>query len=422
MKRFALLALPFAAAACGDNNGTDVPIDAAIDTAVIDTPIDTPTDTPIDTAVDAPDGPPVTTYSGTISVLEAALLNPGTSGTFFGQGVQAGITFTSSDTTMFPAPLMEEQPGSPLGCKAWQYTAAQAPLASIGLDEGPVAVNSPAATTTSFLPSCVFQPGAGYICPHTGTMSTGGIIAAGPAAGTATLTDADTTFNAGNTSNRYVRIGGATNAANNGVFPILALGGANTIVYGNPAFVAETIPATGFHINLAGVGPTPMAPDPGFLTDTASIDFVHTMGGGGHIPDFTATTSAAGSVGDDFTLPLASLNLLNAIPRDGTAFTVGCADAASCGTASGTLINIVTTDGPTAGLSPFTMPLPTTRRVQVRCASLGAISITVPAAYSALIMGSGATRIQTTFIRPTLMAGVANVTSISGHAVVGFTN
>ena len=64
-----------------------------------------------------------------------------------------------------------------------------------------------------------------------------------------------------------------------------------------------------------------------------------------------------------------------------------------------------------------------TERVQIRCAALGATSITVSAAYSAFLMRAGIKRIQATLIRPTLMGGgLSNVTSISGHAIVGFTN
>lgn len=421
MKRFALLALPLAIVACGDNNDENRPIDAAVDTAVIDTAvIDTPLiDTP--PPIDAVDAPPPPVHGGTISVLEAALLNPGTSGTFFGQGVQVGISFSSSANV--PAPVLEEQPGSPLGCKVWEYTPAQAAASSIGEDQGQVQIFSPAGqTATSLTAPCTFTTGVGYTCPHTATFSTGGTIGAGPQAGLLTLTDTDVTYNAGNTTNRYVNIQGAATAANNGTFPIVALGGANTIVYANPAGAAETLPGTAAHVNLSGVGPTPSAPDPGFLADNVSVDFVKAAGP--DIAALTATTTAGGSVGDDFVLATAELNKLNAIPRDGSMFTISCT-ATDCpaGSASGTLINIITTDAPTTGLSPFAMPAPVTKRVQVRCAALGATSITVPPAYSARIMTSGATRIQATFIRPTLMGGgPANVTSISGHAIVGYTN
>lgn len=438
MKRFAFLAIPFVFAACGDNKAVEQPIDAPpvdIDAQNIDAP------PPIDAR--EIDAPPAVTYSGTVSLLEAALLNPtGAPTTYFGQGVQIGISFTASDQV--PAPVMEEQPGSPLGCKVWVMDRTQAIASSVGVNEGPIQINSPAGTTANPpYPPCTFGA-TGYSCPELTTASSGGTIAgvpAGPLMGFPSLTDLDVMYSMGNSANRWVSITGATNADNNGVFPILAVGGANTIVYANPRFVAEMIPATGsLHVNVAGVGPTPaaVAPDPGFLLDTASVDFVHTTtGGGNHIGAFTSTTTAGGSVGDDFELAPASRTLMNALPRDGSAFTIAC-DSASCaaGSGSGSLINIVTTNGTPAAGNPFDMPLPNDqtanptgpvgRRVQIRCAALGATSITVPAAYAAFLtpaMTNMATRIQSTFIRPTLMGGgVSNVTSISGHAIVGFTN
>jgi len=292
-------------------------------------------------------------------------------------------------------------------------------IASIGNDEGAVQITSGAGTSPPIFPACGFVAGAGYACPETTTAGMGGIIASGPM-GTATLTDVSTTYTTATTSNRYVRISGATNAGNNGTFPIINLVGGNTLVYGNLVAVSETLPATATHINLAAVGPTPAAPDPGFLSDDNTMAFALTPGGGGNFTAFTVTTGA-GTVGDDFTLDLAARNLLNNIPLDGTAFTVGC-EAGSCGSASGVILNIVTTDAPLAGVpSPFAMPLPTTRRVVVRCAGLATTTMTIPAAFSALLMGSGATRVQATFIRPTLMTGGGSVTGVSGHAIVGFT-
>lgn len=401
MKRFACLSFVLVAA-CGDD-GT-VATDASVDAAV---------DAPIDAPVDAPP----TVYSGTLTALEVAVLNPGAGGTFFGQGIQVGISFGDSVTGV--APTMEEQPGSPLGCKLYNFTAAQAARASVGADEGNVTV-----TIGNQMSTCMFTDPIGYTCPRNNSASTGGIIAAGPMAGLATLTDLDVTYNAGNSTGHYVTIRGATNAANNGAFPIVAIGGANTIVYANPAFVAETIPAAGQHVNLFGVGPIPSAPDPGFMADADAAMFTLAPGGGNHFTAFTAMTA---NVGDDFTMPAAELAKLNALPTSGAAadFTIGCdpqVPGSTCGTATGALVNIVTTDAPT-GASPFAFPLPTTKRVQIRCAAIGPTKVTVPAAYMAALQNSGFTRIQTTFMRPALMSGgPATVNALGGHAIVGFTN
>jgi hypothetical protein len=351
---------------------------------------------------------------GVLSLLEVAQLAPGTSGTFFGQGIQARFVF--EDVTAV-APVLEEQPGTFFGCKAWSYNAAQAVAAARGADEGPIQ------PSLAGFPSCAFETGVGYTCLEAATASTGGMIAAGPQAGTATLSDADTTFTDANTLGRYVRIAGAPSATNNGLFPIVARVDANTIVYANPSMVAETLPATGTHVNMAGAGPTPAAADPGFLADSATLDFVHTAGGANSVPTFTATTGA-GTVGDDFVLATAMLDLLDAIPTNGSSFTIGC-DTTACptGSATGSLLELVTTDTPTTGLSPFAMPPATTQSVRIRCLTIGATSVTVPVQYSALIMGAGATRIEATFARVTLMTGSSTGTlSMSGHAVRGYTN
>lgn len=393
---------------------------ASIDAAVIDAAV-------IDAAVrDAPMNDccvPLVTYAGSIYVFEAKVLDPGPGATFFGQGIQAEIGFVSSDAWLFPPPILEEQPGSPLGCKAWSYTPAQR-AAALGLDEGRVEINSPAAT--GLLPACGFEAGRGYVCPEVATYGAGGAIAAGvgPLAGRALLTDPAVTFTAATTSDRYVRITGATSAANNGEFPIVGLVDAHTIAYHHPAFVAETIPAAGDHVNLAGVGPIPGAADPGFLADAAPLQVVHTAGGGGHVDGFATTMIATGSVGDGFTLAPAELAKLNAIPRDGAAFTLTCSPAdCPSGSATGTFLHLVTTDGATGGRSPFAMPAPASRQVEIRCAALGVNAITVPTAYAGLIMTSGATRIRTTLLRPTLVGGgPPNVRVVAGHAIVGYSN
>lgn len=412
-KRLVCLALVTSnlGAACKDEDAGATPTDA------LESDVDAdPTD-----ARDIDAAPAI--YAGSISLIEANVLNPGTAGTFFGQGPQLGISFASSADV--PPPVLEEMSESALGCKAWQFTPPQAAAAAAGLDEGVVRVTVTGTSATP-IPPCAHTTGVGYVCPHADTTSTGGVIAVGATTGTATLTDADTTFTAANTSGRYVRIAGATNVANNGVFPIVGFNAQtpNTLVYANARRVAETIPSTGSHVNLYGVGPIPNAADPGFLRNDSIVSVTLTAGGGNHLPTFTSATPSNQSFGDDFTLALSELNELNAIPRNGSAFTITC-DATSCpaGSAAGTVLQIVTTDTPTTGLSPFAMPPPTSRQVKIRCGVLGRSAITVPAEYSALIMGAGATRMQATFIRGALLSGgPPEVSVVAGHAIVGFTN
>ncbi|MBL8623891.1 MAG: hypothetical protein JNK64_21470 [Myxococcales bacterium] len=378
--------------------------DAAIDAGPIDTP-----------ANDCCTGP---TYAGTLDVYEAKVLAAG--GGFVGQGIVARLSFTSSE---FPGAQMEEQPGSPAGCKVWRYTRAQAAIAMPGLDQGPLLIRSPAGGAP-LVPSCSFAPG-GYRCPELATESTGGAISAGvgPFTGAAVLTDADVAYAAANSDDRYVEISGATTPANDGRFAIVGRVGADAIAYANPAFVAEALPPTARHVNLGGVGPIPGVADPGFLPDDASVDLVHTVGGLGGVPAFTATLPS-GTVGDSFSLAPSELARLTAIPRDGAGFTIACA-AADCPTSAAavTQLELITTDAPTAGLPPSAMPPPVTQQIVLRCAVVGASAVTVPPAYAAWLVMAGATRIQATFLRASPMqTGLAQVSALIGHAIVGYSD
>lgn len=385
-----------------------------------DTEPTTPTDsdsatTPVDTSHTGT--PPADTFAASISVLEAKVLNPGSTGTFFGQGIQVRVAFLAGDD--LPGPVLEENPGSVVGCQAYEYTAAEAALAAIGRDEGSVQITMTGTVAPAGIPPCTFGAGAGYACVHAESAQTGGVIAA-VGGGAYSLTDPDNTFTTTNTAGRYVQIDGAANAANDGLFPIVALASASALVFVNPLAVAETLPATATHVNRFGAGATPAVPDPGFLGDDTSVEIALTPAGEGHFATFTATTGG-GTVGDDFALDLAEANTLNAIPVDGGAFTVSCAGCGAGG-ASASVLDLVTTDGPLDGLSPFAMPAPSARAVHVRCTAVGASAVTVPAAFSAHLAGAGATRIQATFARPTVLIGGPEGSTVSaGHAIVGFT-
>jgi hypothetical protein len=414
------LALVMMFGACGGGDGTvvDAPADAI---AADGTPTDgTMVDAPSDGLLaDAPNDAGANSYVGWIAVNEVAYLNPGTSGTFHGQGIEASIAFT--DSAALPGPVQDQQPGTIFGCKAWSYSAADATAAWLGTDEGSVELTF-AGTTAPTLPACAYAAGPGYACADSATENTGGAIAPGPSGGTATLTDSDNTFSAANSLGRYVRLAGASNAANNGTFPILAVASATSIVYANPAMVSETLPSNALHVNVAGAGPIPTVADPGFLGDDSSATATLIAGGGGNVAAFAATIST--SIGDDFRLGLAELNTLNAIPFDGTQFSVTCTSAdCPAGSAIGSMLDIVTTDSPTAGLSPFAMPPPVNTSVHVRCFEPGVTAVTVPASLSAHLQNSGATRIRAAFIRPNVYSGTtAGVTAVAGHAIVGFTS
>jgi hypothetical protein len=270
-------------------------------------------------------------------------------------------------------------------------------------------------------PPCPFSPGVGYACPDVTTSSNSGVITVGPAGGTVVLTDNDVTYSSGNSTNRYVRITGAANAVNNGTFPILAVSGSHAIVYAASTFVTETIPSSGSHVNLAGVGAIPSMPDPGFLPDNVNMTISLLPGGGGHFASFNAMTP---SVGDDFVASIATLDLLKTLPIDGSAFAMSC-ESGSCGggSATGSFVEIITTDASTAGLSPFAMPPPVTRQLRIVCTSLASANITIPAAFSSQYATTTVTRAQATFGRLSLMGGApTNVTATAGHAIIGYSN
>jgi hypothetical protein len=412
----ALVASVFVAA-CGD--------EAVPDARIPQPPIDVGGVMPPDATVEPPDaaGPDVSTaptFSGTISIQEVSVNGVPQ----LGQGMQVTISFSNNQQS--PAPVFEEMPGSLFGCKVWEYTAAEA--ADVGLNEGSVQIT--AMDGDPVMPPCNYVPTRGYLC--IGGAGAGGDVALVSAPmGLWSLTDPEIT-NAALQVGSYVTITGATTPANNGNFPIVSSAGANTIVYANPnpAALPETLPATATFTMVAGVGPIPGMADPGFLEDDDVLDVTLTSGGDGHFETFTRSFPAAGGgVGDDFSLDTASQTTISDIPVDGSTFTIGCGGAGgSCGTSVGSILTITTTDGTIpAGVPPYYMPAPTTTEVSLRCANLGATELTVPAAASAFLQSSGATRIQTTFIRSNLQTTmnapggvVANTTLVAGHGVVGF--
>lgn len=429
MKRFVLLAFALGgAAACGDNLTGD-PLDGP-------TP-DAPIDAAIDAAIDAPiDAPPPPPFTGTLTIIEGQVLAPAPApaGTVAAQGVQLGITF--SDTATAVQPVLDTNPGTLFGCKVTEFDTAAEIAGSVGVNEGSVqfTVNNGTGAGTAppiTFPACIHAgPGVGYICPDTSSsqaITAANNITLGPAgAPPSTLTlltvVAGTATFAAEDVGRYVKFAGTGNGTLDHpttAIPIVALGPAsNMAVLGTSAVITAPLTA-GTLTTLGGTGPFPMLPDPGQLSDGASATAVLTPGGGNHFP---ATTITYSNVGDDFTMDAANADRLRTIPLDGTAFSVSCD---SCGTSIGTVLNITTTDTPVTGLSPFAMPPPTNKRVTVRCAEVGATTITVPANVSAFLMNSGATRIQTNYVRGTFgtpapaNAGLAGV--ISGHAMVGFT-
>jgi hypothetical protein len=436
MKRLVSLVLALGgAAACGDNlTGAD---DDGSDAVQIDArPIDGP---PIDTPTDGPSA----THAGTISIFDVRLRNQGGAGVD-GHGIQVGATFLDLATAQ--QPIMEESPGNPTdGCKLWEYTPAQV-VASFGVDQGPIQIcgpgaqftcpTPPATTPPPTFPACIFQAGAGYICPDVASSGSANGVVFAPAGASATqMTVTSALFQATDVG-RYIRFSGTGNAVLDGAGPLPIVmvpgpGGGMVIIFAGVAVTAT--PTAGTFTTLAGVGPIPGAPAGGFMSDTEMVTFAKAASANFQAFPANLGFSGAQGIGDSFTLGTAAVGgvakvLPTTIPTDGSAFTVGCDDTAMCGAALGSILNIITTDG-TLGASPFSFPPPVTKRVQIRCIEVGATTITVPAAYSARLARamSGANRIQTSFIRSN-QAGTMNTSGppnqvliAGGHAEVGFT-
>ncbi|HEU5056373.1 MAG TPA: hypothetical protein VFU21_07600 [Kofleriaceae bacterium] len=364
-------------------------------------------DTPsFDAAPDEPDaGGETEQQSGEIIFFEARFNAFAPAGT----GPLVGIKFFPADER--PAPVWEEAPGSPLGCKVWDLTGAQ--WADPGIDIGTFQLSVDGIDET--YPPCVYNPGIGYLCAS--TSSSGGDIAVADAKmGIASITDERVTWSADEVG-RTIFIQNAGMPSNNGAFAVLSVEG-NTIRYRNPGAVAETATA-GSYTTLIGFGPTEL---PDTMPDDAMLTVELTKGGEGNIDSFSRTLD----VGDDFVPDDATAALLDNIPLDGQEFELGCnGEGGTCNMAQSTAVNIETTDAALPeGLPPFVFLPPVTKSIRIFCISLAG-SATVPAEASAYLMDPDITRIRTTFARANasaIMNDQAALQVITGHGAGGFTD
>jgi hypothetical protein len=322
---------------------------------------------------------------------------------------------------------MQESTSAVDGCKLWELTPSQL-AASVGGDEGAVQVT--ATDGTPVFPPCIFAgAGVGYVCPDAASSGLGGTLSAtGAPPGTSLFTSAGAATFGAEDVGRYLHLGATGVSSLNTIFPIVAVVSSTTVVLATGASISLVLPPAARFTTLAGQGPMPGATPDTFFTNTERLTVAKPASA--NFDAFPANTGFPGSngIGDGFTLGTADGKVLpTSIPTDGSAFTIGCDDAPSCGTALGTVVDIVTTDAP-LGASPFSFPPPVTRRVQIRCIKVAARSVTVPAEYAAHLARamSGATRIRTQFSRVN-QAGAQNVTPppnvatiAGGHAEVGF--
>ncbi|WP_437280925.1 hypothetical protein WME90_10305 [Sorangium sp. So ce375] len=354
---------------------------------------------------------PVATHNGIISIQDVSIQGAPQAG----HGLTVQILFTSSRP-----PAYEEMPGQVEGCKAWVYDTEDSPppvltdqgvITIDGLDGGPIA--------------CRFA-GAGYVCP-TSTGAGQASVAPGQP-GTAVYTIEGATFSAADIG-RYLRVTGAANAKNQGAFPIVAVESSTTAVVVNQGATEEAFAAE--YTVLAGAGPVPNNPiDPIERGDEVVVG----VSPGGEMA-FDFPDSAPIVAGEAFTPDTASAAALVALPLDGSSLTLGCGGpGGNCGSAQATIVRLTSTDGDVEGASPFAMPPPARKQVEIQCVAVGGDgTLTVPAEAMKLLheahLVSPISRIRTALMREgwartTNAASLPpnSATLLVGHGQLGFTS
>jgi hypothetical protein len=369
----------------------------------------------------------VVTYSGSISIQEVTVAEHPELGS--GVQVTAGFSPSTYKAATIEGPLIG-------GCSAYEYSPADIE-AEPGLDEGVIQITHMPNTDGQFqveFPPCAFVAAAAdYLCiADAGAGATTVVPGTGgngipPGAALVMITGKDfSTADQG----RYLSLGGL-GAGNNGDFPIIMFTNvpANGVIIGNPGAQAEA-GVNGQYVVVAGAGPIPPA-DPAnpfdWLHDDDGLTVQFTPGAGSHFAAFTKSFAPGGGIGDAFTLDDASASRITNVPADGTAFFISCDGAdgndtsGACGTATGSILTVSTSDGDVTGLPDFFMPALVTKRVSVTCTSLGNDhSLEVGTDIAALIDASDPTRIRTTYLRSNLtQSGSINI--VAGHGIVGFT-
>lgn len=406
------------------------------DAGTFDAPVDAPVEEPDAEVADAAlpdagiDAGPENTHTGTVSIHDTTILNAPT----LGHGLSIGIDFPPNTDRL---PDYEAMPGSPVGCKAWLYDLAAGDVPVVGSDEGTITITG----TTAEVPDCNFVPGVGYLCIAGAGASDTTVVddsALGGAipADTALVTISGATFDM-NDVGRYLSVSGATNAANNGSFPVVGVGSmAGQLVIANPAAVTEATAFTGTWTVLAGAGPNPAyllgAPDP--LQDSDMVTAAITPGGGMHIDWDSTIFPFPINTGDSFSLNDASEAIVSAtgaavVLDDGNAVTLNCEETAgSCPAASGTIVTIQSTDAPIpVGAPPYYFPPATSKMGLIRCANIGPSGlITASADAMAFLQDANATRFRTVYLRVgfaigvTRFAGVNGTNVVVGHSITAF--
>lgn len=316
------------------------------------------------------------THSGIVSIQDVSIQGADE----LGHGLSVTVLFTQ-----LRPPTNEES-----GCRIWIYDVANDPAPALtnqgvvditGLEDGPY--------------SCSFAEGSGYSCPT--SLGVGQVDVSMGQPGTSTYTIQGAAFSQADVG-RYLRVVGAMNPKNDGLFPIVAAPSADSVVLANPAGSAEKFSSE--YTVLAGAGPVPNNPHDPFAAGS-EVTIGITPGGEGAF-DFA---DVALTPGEAFELDTQSQSTITALPLDGSSVSLACNGAGGkCGNADASIVRITTTDAVTTGLSPFAMPTPVKKHTEIQCAAQnGSESVTIPASVMSLLAlwhaDAPVTRVRTAFMR-----------------------
>jgi hypothetical protein len=315
----------------------------------------------------------------------------------------------------------EEAEGSPFACKVVDRTPEV--YFNRGLDIGNVDVSVDLGGPE--MPRCKMTPDEkiGWAC--IGASGSGGdihVVDAGM--GIMSITNPAVTFGDEEVG-RVIDIKGASNAANNGPYMVVAVDGSDTIHFKNPAGVEE-VGTTAEYATYADRGPMGAEPR---ISDDAQATYSVTKTDESDFR-FPGISDEKVEFGNDFQVDTATEAVLTNFPMDGNEITVGCnGEGGDCGRATASAINIETTDAPIDPDAPSLgmevgLPPPIAHSWQVFCIFLTG-RVVIPKTASEYIANSGATRIRTIFIRAESKAIIqedATMNIVAGHGIGGFTD
>ncbi|MFP2903489.1 hypothetical protein ACLESD_00115 [Pyxidicoccus sp. 3LFB2] len=377
---------------------------------------------------EGPGGPPAegtpSTHAGTISIQDRRLLGA----PHLGHGLSVLVDMSTAPR----APDLDEEPGQLTGCKVWVYDMESDPPPRSAGDVGTLSIEG---TSASLGPGCVFQDGAGYVCPTAAGQGQAALEHAATGTGeppnTARVSISGAAFGPDDWG-RYLQLRSGVGAS--GSFPIVSVLSATEVRVAKAPGADSASAATTYQV-LAGAGPVPGTPEDEAPGDPLrNADQVHVRLTPGNDSPFQFPETTVAAPGAPFTPDTATAGLLGQIPLDGRAFRLGCAgEGGRCGPAELTIIQLQTTDAPTAGLSPYALPPAKSKQVVLTCIQPGERGFVDISAEASALLARAHAASRITRIRTALMRNGAALTKnptppdntvriVAGHQLIGFTN